>query len=158
MCNCIKSVATSDVFCSVISGVLVFCISQIILEIIIKPKIAYRNLKNRISTACIYYADVITNPFLVEQEKTKEQFDWFQNSKYNEASNELRQLASEIGAYSLKKKEAKEIGDLLMLLSNTMWYYSNSSHDGSDNWENLERLKQFLQRKHRKQQDKNKTR
>ena len=116
MCNCIKSVATSDVFCSVISGVLVFCISQIILEIIIKPKIAYRNLKNRISTACIYYADVITNPFLVEQEKTKEQFDWFQNSKYNEASNELRQLASEIGAYSLKKKEAKEMMMCIILL------------------------------------------
>ena len=36
MWDCIKSVATSDVFCSVISGVLVFCISQIILEIIIK--------------------------------------------------------------------------------------------------------------------------
>ena len=150
MWNFIKSVLTSDVFCSVISGVLVFCISQIILEIILKPKIAYRNLKNRILTACIYYADVITNPFLVEQEKTKEQFDWFQNSKYNEASNELRRLASEIGAYSPKKKEAKEIGSLLMLISNTMWYYSNSSHDGSDNWDNLERLKQILQKKKRK--------
>ena len=123
------------------------CFSQCIMEFIMKPRAAYKNLKNKIDAACIYYADVITNPFMVNQEEAKEAFDWFQNSKYNEASNELSRLASEASIYTPKYKEAKETGKLLMFLSHNMWRYDNSPRDGSENYEKLERLKQIVRGK-----------
>ena len=141
----LENIVKSDIFVAVISGVIVFIISQIILEFCIKPKVEYNKLRGKIKVAIVYYADVTTNPFLVDEEKAETQFDFFKKSKYYEASQALRSLASEISAYTCKRKETRNICTLLIGLSNSMWRYKGTPVDKkSNNYTRLNQLKTIL--------------
>lgn len=47
---------------TVVSGVLVFVLGQIILELLIKPYKKYKELKSEIAYSLVYYAYIYSNP------------------------------------------------------------------------------------------------
>ncbi|MFA6253896.1 MAG: hypothetical protein WC640_01380 [Candidatus Paceibacterota bacterium] len=51
-----------SIFWTIISGVAVFVVSQLVLELCIKPYREYRDIKYRISNKLKYYSNLITNP------------------------------------------------------------------------------------------------
>lgn len=143
--NAFLNVLNSEVFCTVLSGVLVFIISQFVLELVIKPRVKYKETLSKILYSLTYYADVISNPLKASQEKTKEDFDCFNNSKYALASDELRKLGSEIRAFPFKKKMNQHISQELILLSNSLWEYKNSTTSKKDrNSTHLRDLQDFI--------------
>lgn len=127
--NAFLNVLNSEVFCTVLSGVLVFIISQFVLELVIKPRVKYKETLSKILYSLTYYADVISNPMVVstDKEKQKKDFDSFKDSKYSLASDELRKLGSEIKTYSFKKKRNNHISKELIFLSNSLWNYENTT-------------------------------
>ena len=153
--NVFLDIVTSEVFCTVISGVFVFVISQLLLELVIKPRVEYRKTISKIVYSLSYYADVISNPLKVSQEKKKEDFDYFNNSKYSLASDELRKLGCEIRTFSFKKKINKHISEELILLSNSLWEYQNSAISKEDrNSTHLHDLQEFLSNKNKRKNKK----
>ena len=130
-------ILTSEVFCTVLSGILVFVVSQFCLELWIKPRVEYKTIKQSILYKLKLYSNLISNPYIIEnqtQEETKESFEKFCSSEYYTASNELRKLGCELASNKFKRKKDQELIDGLILLSNSMWSYSNtlSNHDESN--------------------------
>lgn len=78
---------------TVLTGVTVFVLGQIILEVWIKPTREYLMLKSKISFALVYYANFYSNPLV----NTKN------NEKYNKGSEEIRKLAAELEGYKQRK-------------------------------------------------------
>lgn len=148
---------TSDVFCTVIGGVLVFVISQWILELVIKPKVEYMRTVAKITYALNYYADVINNPMIIEKEKREEAFKFFIDSKYGQASEELRKLGCEIITFTFKSERNEHISKELIYLSNSMWVYSGSELTTENrNSTHLRGLLEYIQNKKTKKQKKKK--
>ena len=119
-------VVGSDLFCTVIGGVLVFVASQLLLELLIKPIIEYRKTISKIKYTLEYYADVISNPIIISNDNQKEGFEIFVKSKHFLASEELRKLGCEITTFAFKKKRNRKISEGLIYLSNSMWHYKGS--------------------------------
>lgn len=89
---------SKDMLYTILSGVGVFVVSQLIMEFILKPVIFYKELKGRIASNIVYAAQYYENPLSRENfwdlsisEKYKE--------AYQEVSNELRKLASELAGF-----------------------------------------------------------
>ena len=126
------SIVTSDIFCTIIGGVLVFAISQWLLELVIKPRVEYKKTINKILYSLSYYADVIANPMKIHRDKYVEEFKVFADSKHARASEELRKLGSEVVTFSFKKKRNEYISEQLIYLSNAMWYYEDLPFNKED--------------------------
>lgn len=128
---------------TVISGVLVFIVSQLILELWIKPKLEHKKLCNRIKYALTYYKRAISNPYIVKQESVSKDFENYGNTFYPQASDDLRKLGSEVSAY--KGKKNKEISQCLIGLSNGLWEYdTNNGIVQKTNVENIARILEIL--------------
>ena len=78
-------------FWTVLTGVIVFVLSQLFIEFILRPIQEYKKLKSDVSWALTYYANIYSNPTGVKQEL------------YDEASKELRKLAAELRAFNIRK-------------------------------------------------------
>ena len=154
-----EDVFTSTVFVSmfstVISGVLVFVISQFCLELWIKPSINYRRLKQKIEYSLRYYSDVITNPIKVDRNKFGEFLEQFPKTKHYRASEELRMLGCEIESSRINAKINHKISAELIYLSNSMWHYKGEAPEKEDkNFYHCELVMELLRNKRKKKNKK----
>ena len=104
---------------TVISGVLVFVLSQLFIEYYLKPIQDYKALKAKIAYTLVYYACYYCNPQSSDDK----------NGMQKESSNELRKLASETMAFAQirpkfnlsipSKDDLLDVKSLLILLSNS---------------------------------------
>ena len=125
----IKVLVTNQTFLTVLSGAIVYVLSQLFLELVINPSKEYRKLKQKvlytISMYCCYY----TSPYnLLKEENNVRPID-----EYKIASNELRKIGSEFASYigivpkirSNKRKKLLEVQRSLIGLSNGLYIYEN---------------------------------
>ncbi len=143
----------NNILLTLTTGVLLFIISQYILELIIKPHKRYNDIKSEVQNKVKFYAGVITSPLVFEAGKT-ENDSVVKN--YMEASKEIRKLSCDLESiyYSVPKfirnifiKENEEAvleaASLLIRLSNSLYVfpYSNSPSQGLSNHDDLEKIK-----------------
>ena len=119
----LKAMTSNTVFLTVISGVLVFVFSQLVMEFFIKPLARYNSIKAKIAYNLVYYANVYLNPIDLNELDSIENLPL----RYSEASDCLRKLAAEIAGFAEERSVlrlfvwAKRINDVqsgLMGLSN----------------------------------------
>lgn len=118
MWTIIKSILISNMFGTVISGVLVFIASQLFIEYFLKPIQEYKKLRSKIAYELTLYANLYMNPSSDPK---------LIDSEYK-ASIELRKLAAEVDAeielrprfnfLIAKRKTLAEVSQNLIGLSN----------------------------------------
>ena len=125
----IKNLVTNQTFLTVLSGTLVYVLSQLFLELIINPRKEYKKLKQKvlynISMYCCYY----TSPYNLLSEKSNVR----PIDEYKMASIELRKIGSEFASYIgivpkirfNKRKKMLEVQQSLIGLSNGLYIYEN---------------------------------
>lgn len=86
------------IFGTIVSGVIVFTVSQIIVQKFVKPYEDYRLLKSNVAFVLVMYANLYCNP----ANKNDEISD-YRKEKYNLASDETRKMAAEISAFRQRK-------------------------------------------------------
>ncbi len=91
MCDFLKDLVTSNTFLTVISGVLVFVISQMFNEYWLRPIQNYKELRAKISYGLTLYANLYMNPVKYEL--------LYETKERDSASNELRMLAAEVDSF-----------------------------------------------------------
>ena len=120
-----QGVITSNVFITVISGVLVFVLGQLFNEYFLKPIQDYKQLRAKIAYHLTLYAHFYMNPITIDQS----------NEDYQNASYEIRKLAAEVDSiielkpfanfFIARKKILREVSKNLIGISNG--FYSNDS-------------------------------
>lgn len=124
----IKNLVVSETFLTIISGVLVFALSQFFNDYWLKPIQKYKDLRGRIAYSLVLYANLYMNP--IEYKLSS------QTEEREIASTELRKLAAEVCAmaeirpfgnvFILNKKKLSKISKCLIGLSNSI--YSDHSN------------------------------
>jgi methyl-accepting chemotaxis protein len=121
--NALKTIFSNTVFLTVISGVIVFILSQLFMELLIKPLARYNAIKAKIAYNLVYYANVYHNPIDLGATGDIQELP----QKYNEASDNLRKLAAEIAGFAeersmlslfVKASRISEVQSSLIGLSN----------------------------------------
>ncbi len=125
----VTKLVTNQTFLTVVSGTIVYVLSQLFLELVINPSKEYKKLKQKvlytISMYCCYY----TSPYnLLKEEDNVRPID-----EYKIASNELRKIGSEFASYIgivprfrfNKRKKLLEVQQSLIGLSNGLYVYEN---------------------------------
>lgn len=121
-------------FLTVVSGVIVYAISQIILECIINPRKQFKMLRQRIIYAitlyCCYYTNPY-NPFKEENVRMKEEYDL--------ASSEMRKIGAELAGYigtipKFRKRKIKKLDNVLHALIGI----SNGFYNVSEKFDTVE--------------------
>lgn len=131
------------IFGTVISGVVVFVASQLIMEFLIKPHLEYKKLKNRILVSLTYYSNLLTNPYDIRKDNYEFDFEEFKKTEYPLASEEMRKLGSEMAVY--KKKHSQDVHKNLIGLSNGLWQYKGSEEQlGSHNKKMIDEIREWL--------------
>ena len=131
------------IFGTVISGVVVFVASQLIMEFLIKPHLEYKKLKNRILVSLTYYSNLLINPYYIRKDNPKPDFEEFNKTEYPIASEEMRKLASEIAVY--KKKHSQDVHKNLIGLSNGLWQYTGIEEPlGRQNKKMIDEIREWL--------------
>lgn len=129
---------TNQTFLTVVSGTIVYVLSQLFLELVINPRKEYKQLKQRviytISMYCCYY----TSPY----DLLKEDSNVRPIEEYKIASTELRKIGSEFASYMgtvskfrLKKRSRLlQVQQSLIGLSNGLYIYRdyNPSKDNRE--------------------------
>lgn len=145
----IKAVFSSTVFWTVISGVLVFVIGQLFVELFLKPLSRYNEIKAEIAYALVYYANVYLNPIVYNKEVQPN------IELYKKASEELRILAAKITGFSQERrflrifipvKRIEQVRHNLIGLSNGC-VISSVRHEGeyvTRNEQNVKEIKRLL--------------
>lgn len=87
----------------IISGIIIFVIGQIALELYIKPLKRYKEIKSEIVKALVFYANIYYNPVPVSSTVMK--------SEREEAQKELRKLAGELNGFTEERSYYKGPGD-----------------------------------------------
>ena len=110
---------------TVVSGVLVFLIGEMLNVVWLQPLNVYKIIKKDIAKALTYYANIYTNVI----DPTEKNESWKQ--EHINASNQLRELSCELEGFIQtlswikigipKKQKLKEATELLMYLSNCMF-------------------------------------
>lgn len=120
-CTCTANIFNSEVFQSIVGGVAVYLIGIFLERLYIAPLTKYNDLRSEISYCLFQYESAYSNPY-----DNVENADW-----HNEASKELRKMASKTQAFAQErkflakiripsKKALIEVCRLLLLLSNNM--------------------------------------
>ena len=144
----ILEVITNEMFLTVISGVLVFVISQYILELIITPYKQYKSLKQKIIYMLTMYSCYYCNPYNLLNEK----YNVRSHNEYDEASKEFRKLGSDLAGYLgtvpkfrwKKRKKLKIILDNLISISNGFYIVSKEYNPIKDSKECEKTIKKEL--------------
>lgn len=152
-----------SVIVTVVSGVLVYIIGEILQTVWLAPLQRFKSIKHDVSVALTYYARVYTNVI-----------DWVnadenQRQVYSEVSDKLRGLACEVKGFIEtlswfkigipSKKYLNEAYELLMLLSNSLFSPADVSPtivECRDNRETAEQVYAMLGMYSRKKKRKNK--
>lgn len=123
MVEFLKDLITSNTFLTVISGVLVFVISQLFNEYWLRPIQKHKELRAKISYSLTLYANLYMNPVTYEILNERKEI--------GVASNELRMLAAEVDSavelrpcgniFISRKKVLTEVSKNLMGLSNNLY-------------------------------------
>ena len=129
----------SSSFWTILSGVLVFVLGQIVLELIIKPLKEYKIIKSHLTSELKYYTNIICNP-ISENYKNMNNEDNLQH--YKNVSHTLRRLSCDLEAkyYDnssfvrkwMIKDDVKSAGAELLLLSNRLISTSGSQDSNHD--------------------------
>ena len=106
ICKVIQCVLSSEIFLTVISGVLVFVLGQLFNEYFLKPIQAYKQLRAKIAYNLTLYAHFYMNPIKITQK----------NEDYSNASYDLRKLAAEADSMI----ELKPLGNFFIAPKKTL--------------------------------------
>lgn len=88
----------TQLFYTIISGVVVFIISQLFVEFLLRPIQEYKRLRGKVSYSLVRFACYYSNP---------QSFADLNNSpQWTDAANETRKLASEVAAFAEIKPHA----------------------------------------------------
>lgn len=134
-------------FLTVISGVFVFVLCEILKDIWLNSLARFKEIKQKISYNLVFYANVYTNVIDLADNNTKE------IEIHKEASEKFRELASELSGFIEtlyvfklgipKKENLVETASLLMGLSNSMFCAYNTHTSRDENKHNNEYRKQI---------------
>ena len=134
-------------FITVLSAVLVFIISQLIVDNFQKPIQEWKELKAEIAFNLIFYADCYSNPLFIDPFKTDNSrgnyvsYEFYRTSKHKEASDVFRKLSAKTRAFAetkkwlpwwmINKKKLIEVSSEFIGLSNSMYSLKDSEtiHD-----------------------------
>lgn len=94
--NVLTAILTNTVFLTVISGVIVFVLSQLFMELLVKPLARYNSIKAKIAYNLVYFANVYHNPIDLGTIEDIQKLP----QRYNEASDCLRRLAAELAGFA----------------------------------------------------------
>ena len=106
----------NTIFLTIVSGVIVYAISQIILECIINPRKQFKMLRQRIIYTITMYCSYYTNPYnLFKEENVR------MKEEYDSASSEMRKIGAELAGYigtipKFKKRKIKKLDKVLHAL------------------------------------------
>ena len=136
---------------AVISGVIVFVCSQIIVQKFVKPYEDFKILKGKVAFILVMYAHFYCSPI-----KATEEFPAAYIDSRRQASIETRKIAAEVSAFQERigrkylgipsKKELQEAASKLIGLSNSFFLTPNGeAHiEGERNRECAESIRQVL--------------
>lgn len=139
---------TNSTFLTVISGVLVYVVSQYFLEFVINPLKEYRVLKQRIMYLITMYSCYYTNPYnlLDTQRNIRDK------REYDEASVLFRKMGSDLAGYVgmlpwymwIKKKRLTNVLHELIGISNGFYIVTNEYSPIRDNRDCERKIKELL--------------
>lgn len=125
-------------FLTVVSGTIVYALSQLFLELFINPRKEYKQLKQKVLFIINMYCCYYTSPYNL----LKEKFNVRPVEEYRIASTELRKIGSEFASYIgtvpkfrfKKRKKLLEVQQSLISLSNGLYIYRdyNPSKDNME--------------------------
>ena len=130
MDNILIKIISDNTFLTILSGVIVFIISQLIFEFIIKPREEFNKLKGEIFCCLTMYANIIANPLRYSSIK-----DVRENKEYLDASKNIRFIASRFAGileshkFVCRKKKYYSVTNNLIRLSNNLWIDKRSKKD-----------------------------
>lgn len=130
MDNILIKIISDNTFLTILSGVIVFIISQLIFEFIIKPREEFNKLKGEIFCCLTMYANIIANPLRYSSIK-----DVSENKEYLDASKNIRFIASRFAGvleshkFVCRKKKYYSVTSNLIKLSNNLWIDKRSKKD-----------------------------
>lgn len=130
MDNILIKIISDNTFLTILSGVIVFIISQLIFEFIIKPREEFNKLKGEIFCCLTMYANIIANPLRYSSIK-----DVRENKEYLDASKNIRFIASRFAGileshkFVCRKKKYYSVTSNLIRLSNNLWIDKRSKKD-----------------------------
>lgn len=130
MDNILIKIISDNTFLTILSGVIVFIISQLIFEFIIKPREEFNKLKGEIFCYLTMYANIIANPLRYSSIK-----DVSENKEYLDASKNIRLIASRFAGileshkFVCRKKKYYSVTNNLIRLSNNLWIDKRSKKD-----------------------------
>jgi len=140
----------SELFITIMSGVIVFIASQYFLEIVIKPYSRYKNIKYKILNGLKFYSRIITNPLeleyfeessVLETYFTEEKRKLYQNktNDYIKISDEIRMLSCELDEFYYAipgwyrklfiKDDVEKASSNLIGVSNSLFKHPGSGFD-----------------------------
>ena len=123
-------IINDETFLTILSGVIVFIISQIIFEFIIKPREEFNKLKGEIICCLTMYDNIIANPLIYSN--INEVRDC---KEYLDASKNIRFIASRFAGileshkFVCRKKKYYSVTNNLIRLSNNLWIDKHSKRD-----------------------------
>lgn len=88
---------------TVLSGVIVFIISQLFIELYIRPLARYNEIRAKIAYNLVYYANIYMNPLDLNTLKSMNEYP----ENYKKASEDLRKLAAEITGFAQERQLLK---------------------------------------------------
>lgn len=144
----IEILLNDTTFTTVLSGVLVYVISQAILELYIKPKRTYKELKKRI----IYSVELYSCYFLEPYNLLDKNQNQLVKEQYDEASREMRKIGAELAGYigtvsKCKKdkiKRLEEVKGAIIGISNNFFITTTISSVSDLNSKRQEVIKKNL--------------
>lgn len=85
---------TSEILWTIVSGVVVYALSQLLFELWIKPLQKYMDMKSRVSNLLVLYAPYYSDALQLSDENSANK-----KKEYELVSNETRKLAAEIRGF-----------------------------------------------------------
>ena len=82
---------------------IVFIISQLFIELYIRPLARYNEIRAKIAYNLVYYANIYMNPFDLNILKSMNEYP----ENYKQASEDLRKLAAEITGFAQERQLLK---------------------------------------------------
>ena len=135
------------ILATVVSGVLVYIIGEVLQTIWLSPLQKYKQIKHDVAVALSYHARVYINVVDIAH------IDNTVKNEYCEVSDKLRSLSCEISGFIEtlswfkigipSKKKLREASDLLMLLSNSLFSPYNTQPTSDDRAENRATARQI---------------
>lgn len=135
-----ENVISSESFWTVITGMIVYILSQYYMEFFANPRKEYKKLRQRIIYTITMYCCYYTNPYNPfkenENARSKEEYDY--------ASKEIRKIGSELAGYigtipKIRYFKRKKLNNVLSSLIGI----SNGFYDISKNFDTIKENKKL---------------